>query len=266
MVSSAIMVGVSFYFFITGAHIFANRETTIVYRENTEIKQYQDSVTTIYNNKIQVLDDEINKLRELNKSSIENISTAGPRMSKILNQQISGNNLLIKENEKDVKNLKTELKNNIEVYRQEIESKNTLDKENNEANIFRFMLISVMIELFIIIGIWFNQFFKFKSYKEYLSKYDGIVEKKKIYDLLLKLIYNDGINKPGDVLISENKMVKVAQIKSGNSIKIREVKNFFTEITHIGVIQSQKNKRIVKEDYETAIHKMDAMIFNGIPQ
>jgi NADH:ubiquinone oxidoreductase subunit 5 (subunit L)/multisubunit Na+/H+ antiporter MnhA subunit len=255
--SSILVIGFSFYFSITGANIFSDKGESIAQTEKVDYTAFKQEIDDKFDIKIKTVEEEIVVLRNQNKTSISAIGTANSRKTKSLNEQILTNNSLIKENENKLIQLKGEKELLLKEHKDNVSDDNLSIKTKNESNVFRFLLISIVIESFIIIGITFGQYFNYKILKEFSSVYDGIIEKKRIYDILLKLIYNEGSNKPGDIVTGEVKLLKLAQIKSKNNIKSKDIKNFFAETIHLKIFESQRNKRIIKEDYENAVQLCD---------
>lgn len=177
------IIGMSFYSSLNGAKEFTSKSDIIEQETDLNIKEYKDS---IYNN-YQVRVDELEEDIRFYKTSIREKDAEQAVINKSLQErgylyrsERERNNQLINEkNDLEEKILRYEdrLKEvisdrNLEIttYEETMLSKSDSKKEENKSNSIVFIFISTTIEFLILIGIYFNKFYLFKSYRDMRKK------------------------------------------------------------------------------------------------
>ena len=69
-------------------------------------------------------------------------------------------------------NTKKELDSTINEYKSKVEIEGKNKKGENKSNSFFFIMISLLIELIILAGIYFNEYYKYRSYVDFKLKID----------------------------------------------------------------------------------------------
>lgn len=268
---SCLMISGSFYLSLNGAQKFTDKQDYIENVTDSEFVAFQDSVNNMYDEKIlkydnknKELKDEINLLNEQNikiNEEAEDINSYSTKRAKY--KMIANNTEIIEKNKEkidlnDIKISELEEERDLKISDKKLEleedSLNVLTK--GETNSIKFIILSTFIELIILIGIYFNCFYDYKSFAEYEEKIkiDPNFNKWINYDRLLEMIYNNknSITRVGDFVIPISKIEDLARIKNYLKIDRNVIADAFKVYTHLDIISKKGNKRIVEVDYEVA--------------
>ena len=84
-----------------------------------------------------------------------------------------------------------ETEEKIKKKEEELGSKTDEKKKDNSKNTVLFVIISTLIELVILAGVYFNEYYKFRSYREFRDKLekDPNYQKFMLYEQILEVIY-----------------------------------------------------------------------------
>ncbi len=136
-------------------------------------------------------EDKDNELTELaNTTELTRIQKGRIKDLKSQMEEINGEINTLKS-EKDTLNARTE--RNIRDHKKSQEQEGKNKKSENEDNSFFFVIISTLIELVILFGVYFNEYFKFRSYTDFKQKIekDENFQRWHIYNELLGVIFNE---------------------------------------------------------------------------
>ena len=155
------------------------------------VKIYNDSLTKVYTGEITVLEDSFKSKDEL-LNSLQTLATT-QRLSKDQRTTISDLTTQKKEIQQQVTDKKTELANKIKEHETGIATEAAGKKEDNSKNSLMFVIISSLIELTILAGVFFNEYYKFRSYNEFRNKIekDPNYQKWLLYEEMLQIIYTE---------------------------------------------------------------------------
>ena len=180
---SLCIIGMSFYSSLNGAKEFSSKSDIIEEETNVKLKTLTDSIRSEYNPKIEELKEDIrfykNSIREKDKEQVEvnkSLQDRGYlyRSEKQRNEQLSKEKEELEEKVSDYENrleLENEkLKEDINNLSSEYESKKEDEKDENKSNSIIFIFISTTIEFLILIGIYFNKYFNYRSYNDMRKK------------------------------------------------------------------------------------------------
>lgn len=246
------LIFLSFYSSLNGAKMFSDKNVIIEKTNKKILETFKDSVKLVYNSKISILENEIKDIKNL-------INIKDAEQTEIE----SNDNLTRKQRDriKDLKNEKTQLRNDISVIENKIaELKNEMneiiknkeneiliqtdaDKKTNNKNSNIFIAISAFIEIIIIIGVFFNEYYYYRSYSEFTNKLknDQNYQKWYIFDKILKCIYNDE-TKINDRLPSNKEILKLCKIKNINVFE-KDVEDFIKIMHNLKIIKSSGRYR-----------------------
>jgi len=253
---------------IVGSSYFLSLKGAIEFSKTSELKNNVISV----NNNIKIdslirlneinkkpLHDELENLRKSNKDLRDRRDNAQTRTSR------NDYNTLIKDNEKSIEeNLEKTKKMDADLA---LEIKNLKNQEQQIINenasedsktIFIFFIISTIIEIAIIIGVYFRQKYQYQSYIEAKVKLDPIFKKREKYSTLLKIVYRNGEINVDDQIISLNKLTEMMKNK-GNQYSSKMIKEFYDEMTQLGAFNVISNKRYALLNYEDAKKQLDTL-------
>lgn len=251
-----IIISLSFFFSLSGAKDFMNKEKIIQSNTENVITSYQDSISNYYYNQyIKQLQDENIKnisIRDNLNSQQTVLINKGWSTNKIdaqynsINEQINKNKELISkyENERDQK---------IKEYKETELNKLTENKSENKTNIYLFLFISTFIESIIMLGVWFNRIYERNTINEYENGVANLPKFKKWikYNQILELIYQNGTLKTGDYIPATTNIVELIK---ANSLDIpeSEISNAFKIFAYLNIYIKEGNRRILNMDKEKA--------------
>ena len=262
LVSTLLLISLSFYSSLSGAKEFSSKSDNIEQASDSTISliesetqqaiaYYTDSLNNIeFRPKLDILEKQNSELFEANKRidvQVERLLEENPTWSntaKKLREPQKDNNILIEKNDAKIKELKEELSNKISSYKKELETESAKkiadiradsnkNIEDNQSDSLIFVATSTLIEFLILIGIYFNNIYNFRSFRDYkkrLSNDDNFrlyVE----YSSILDLIYMNREDSVEKELIPERELLVellamnkdfLTDSQVGKSIKIFE--------------------------------------------
>jgi hypothetical protein len=180
LIGVGVMIAGSFYFSLNGAQEFIDNQKVFQDQTETNITTKVDSINTFYFNEY------IKPLKNENKVYVEQSTDYATEASKTnyktkYTNLINANNVKIDNNNKLVS--KYESKRDLEVtkFTNKQESKLSQNIDENKSNIFAFILISCLIELVIMIGVYYDKYYTYKVITEYEDTVINTVSFKKWY-------------------------------------------------------------------------------------
>jgi hypothetical protein len=260
-VLSLVIIGTSFYASINGAKEFSSKEAVIEQEKKETVNQYSDSLTKVYNVKVESIEAEIkttkDKIETKDKEQTELEAIQPPTRS--AKQRIKDlkdeKNILrgdITKLETDEAAVKTELATKIQEHEAQVGADAEDKKKDNSSNSLAFVLISTLIELIILAGVYFNEYYKFRSYKEFRDKLekDPNYQKWMLYDQMLSIIYTEDTKMnqklPGNKGITD--MCKVNDV----IVMPRDVTDFLKVMNGLGIIKTSGSSRYVNKQRDLA--------------
>jgi hypothetical protein len=253
---SLVIIGTSFYASINGAKEFSSKEAVIEQAQKENVNQFSDSLNKVYNVKITDIETEIkvnkDKLDAKDKEQTELEAIQPPTRSqksriKDLKDEKTTLRTDITKLETDEVTVKTELATKIKEHETIIGAESEDKKKDNSSNSLAFILISTLIELIILAGVYFNEYYKFRSYKEFRDKLekDPNYQKWMLYDQMLSIIYTEDTKMnqklPGNKGIAD--MCKVNDV----IVMPRDVTDFLKVMNGLGIIKTSGSSRYVNK-------------------
>lgn len=251
---SVLLISASFYMSLNGAHKFADQSENIEMNVDSTYKSYEDTLTKQYSVQINELKDENKKLSEQNV--IYNEEAENARYTSIKKQKfelIKINNETIKSNKLKLDEYEKDLQKKLKEKKSELIKEAGKDQKQSESSGFKFVLLSTFIELMILIGILFNNYYSHRAYREYTENiqsdenYHVWVK----YDQFLDIIFKNGkkMLKPGEESIPVSKVQDLARIK-GIVTSEREVIDAYKLFNHLRISATRNGHRYITSDYE----------------
>jgi len=258
---SILLIGLSFYSSLSGAEEFSSKAKEIEKKVDTNIKTYQDSLTAKYDSTFRMIDSDVVLAKEkINNKDKEQTS-------------IESNDPLTiqqKNRVKDLKSEKADLKNEISLFESkkkelklelekevsEFESKSKLEEKNqkkeNKSNSFLFVIISTIIELVILSGVYFNEYYKYRSYMEFRRKMEKDVNFQKwvTYNSVLDVIYTEE-TKINDKLSSGKNIQDLCKV-NGVILLNKDMADMFKLFISIGIVKSSGSNKYISKSKDMA--------------
>lgn len=248
------LIVLSFYFSINGAMKFANNTIVVEQQINKELINEQDSIKNIYQTKKNVYELEISKLifdndeqRNRSYSLPQNFSTERQK----IDNRIHRNDEKIKESRDLIRDLDEELI--IKLNQLKLEKNNILNQitDENNISILVFILISSLIELLIIGGIYFKSYYDLTVFRKNEPYLENFLKKRDQYLVLLSYIYKKGKLTTGDVIIGVNRLKET--LKDNNIQNVNKlVTSFYSDLEYNNIIKTEGKRKYFVVDYERA--------------
>jgi hypothetical protein len=258
---SLAIIGTSFYASINGAKEFSSKEAVIEQTQKENVNQFSDSLTKVYNVKITDIEAEIkvnkDKLDAKDKEQTELEAIQPPTRSqksriKDLKDEKTTLRSDITKLEADETTVKTELATKIKEHETTVGAETEDKKKDNSSNSLAFILISTLIELVILAGVYFNEYYKFRSYKEFRDRLekDPNYQKWMLYDQMLNIIYTED-TKMNQKLPANKGIADMCKV---NDIIVmpKDVTDFLKVMNNLGIIKTSGSSRYVNKQRDLA--------------
>ena len=261
---SIIIIGLSFYASINGAAEYSSKSDKIETDAKEGIDKYADSITKVYTLDISEIESEIKKEKESFNSKDLLLSTlqskaAEGKLSK--DQRVTISDLGTQKKDLDVKldvldfkiKGKTQERDSlIEAHKKEVAVESKGKKENNNKNSFAFVIISTLIEIVILAGVYFGEYYKFRSYREFRDKIekDPNYQKWLLYNEILEVAYTED-TKMNQKLPSNKSIIEMCKV---NEIIVmpKDMTNFLKTMASLGIIKVSGSTRYVNKQRDLA--------------
>lgn len=262
---SLLLISGSFYSSINGAKEFSSKEQEIEQTKEVKIDTYQDSLNTHYTNEIKNIEEDIqeyeNKYDEKNEeqkeitSDLKNrgwISQARRERNEQLTEEKERLDNRIIKLENEAKNLKEEKESKINEYENELKEETEEKKEENTKNSFLFVIISTIIEFVILSGVYFSEYYKFRSYREERRRIESDPNYKKwlLYDEVIGIVINDE-TKINQKLPSIDNIIEMCRVNDVIILR-KDVTDFLKILNNLNIIRSSGNVKYINKTKEGA--------------
>ncbi len=259
---SGIIILMSFYASINGAKEFSSKSEKLELVKDSSITNFSDSLTKISIAKISKIEAEINLKKnkietkdeeQTNLESNEKLTYTQKNRIKDLKNDKESLKKEIKELNQSITNEKTEKDSLISNFKISQAEKTNNSKDKNSDNSFLFIMISSIIEITILCGVYFNKYYKFKSYSDMREQIenDPNYQKWDLYNKILDVIYTKNLSQ-GDKLPSSKQLIDICKV---NDLKIsqKDIINFTKLITSIGILKTSGPARFVQKSKEASM-------------
>jgi len=268
---SLMLISASFYSSLNGAKEFSSKEAEIENDTKNIVKSYTDSLNNVYLIKTKELDDEINsyklKIDEKDKEqSLINIdlqergwlnSSQRSRNKQLTDEKQYLDNKISEINSK-INEINTERDSNIKEYISNITEDSDSKKQENSKNSFIFIILSTIIEFVILGGVFFNEYYKFRSYKEFRDKIDKDPNYQKwmLYERILNVVYPEtALN--NQKLPSNKAMIEMCKV-NGMIVLPRDMINFLKIINSLEIIKTSGSSRFINKPRDLSFDVLKA--------
>jgi len=255
VIFSMVIIGGSFYLSLSGAKNFASTSSNINITIEHNNKQIIDSLTLLSNNEKNTYIVNLNGLRESNKALREKLLNTDDKSSKLRKeyQGIIDKNLIeINQNETKINDINNTYNARIIELNKGIDISKNENKSNDTNNIILFILLSSFIELLIIIGIYFKEYYELMLYGLNEGKMEKQYVKKERYTILLKYLYKEGKAQIGEKVIAVVPFKELIKSKAQN-IPSKFVDEFFMDMDNHGIFTKEGKRRFIGLSYDKAL-------------
>jgi len=261
MIVSIVIVSISFYASIKGAQEFSSKSKEIDTKVETNVKVYEDSLRLLEKNdvillktKLESLDKKIDE-KDREQTELQN-QTELNRQSKTrikdLKNQIKDLNIEKSSVKSEIDTIQKRTERKILGYKKQEESKGLEKKDENADNSFFFVMISTLIELVILFGVYFNEYYKYRSYTDFKAKMekDPNFQLYYNYNSILDVVYNQD-TKINDKLPSGKSIQDLCKM-NGIILLQKDIANMFKLFSSLGIIRSSGSSKYFAKGKETA--------------
>jgi hypothetical protein len=261
LIASLILIFASFYSSLTGAKEFSSKSKQLEEVKKEVFTEFKDSLTNNYSSKIILIEDEISltkeqiKLKDKEQTDIESYLNPNKQQRNRISDLKKEKELLrgdITKLEGDINIIKTELDGKLKEKELEL-SKETEDKKvDNSNNSFMFVILSTIIEFIILFGVYFSEYYKFRSYKEFRDKIekDPNYQKWLLYDQMLSIIVTEE-TKVNQKLPSNKAIIENCKV---NDIIVlpKDVTDFLKILSTLSIIKQSGSARYISKTKDIA--------------
>lgn len=259
LVTSLLLISASFYSSINGAMEFSSRTEEMDVVADVNIKKYKDSVYEAYSSKITNLEEQNKDLFESNKLLDEEArelpSTWVTNKNKI-RSRIDKNNEQIDKNDYKISNIKKERDSDIKDYKNKVISKTKDKKSENSHNSLIFIITSTIIEFIILGGVYFNEYFRYRSHREFREKVekDPNYQKWYLYDKMLNIVIKED-SKLNEKLPSNKAIVDLCKIHD-ITVLPKDMKDFLKILNDLKIIKTSGSAKYITMSKDLAKDKL----------
>ncbi len=266
---SIFLITASFYFSLNGAEHYADKKDDIKQTTEIQVDSFSDSLDKKYEYKIVALEEQNKKIFETNQINEQKITDlseqsrdalltraeqkrAEKEMVQLRKDKIS-NNQAIDKNESRIKTIKEEKDAEIAKFEKKKNSKADNLIEKNSGTPFIFFVFSTVIEFFILLGIWFLNYYQIRSYGEYETLMNKDLKYKTFSKWMdtLDLLYNSD-TKIGDNLPFKTELAKLYRANNID-MSVKETDDMFRVMTNKKIFRQKGNRRAFLCSKEDAV-------------
>jgi hypothetical protein len=257
LIASIFLTSLSFYATITGAKEFSSKEKEIKVQAEELVDKFKDSLTLVYSDRILLIQNDIKDakdkidLKDKEQTEIASDRRQRSRVTDLKNEKAELKTDITKY-EADIQSLKSELELEITKHESKVSSKSSEATDENKSNTLFFILISSLIEIMIIGGVYFNEYYKFRSYKDFKSKLekDPNYNNWMLYSSVLDVIYNDE-TKVNDKLPNLKNILDLCKIQ-GIGLLPRDIQSMVKIMSSIGIFRNSGSSKYIAKSRESA--------------
>lgn len=253
---SILIIGISFYSSISGAGEFASKSKQLDNTKESQIQYFTDSLNRINDSVVASKNSEIQSLKlkieqkDKEQTEIESMQPLSRQQrQRVSDLKVEKNTLRddITKVESSIQAQKTETINKIEKKKAELGSKTDEKKKDNSKNTVLFVIISTLIELTILAGVYFSEYYKFRSYREFREKLekDPNYQKYLIYEQILEVIYTED-TKMNQKLPNAKSIIDMC--KANDMIILnKDMSDFFKVMNSLGIIKTSGSSKFINK-------------------
>jgi len=249
-----VLISMSFYSSLSGAQKFGSKKEEIKTNTEKNITSFKDSINNQYKVRISKLEERNEILfkqnNKLDKEARELKSTWVTSKLRI-RKQIEKNNNRIDKNDQQIRELKEEKNGKISDYKKKINKKSQQNINKNDKNIFIFISISTIIEFLILFGIYFNNLYNFKSYKDIKNKLMNDKNFRTYYEYT-EVMNSIFLNKKEKDLIPSLKMIKKLLEMNKMYLTEEQITSSLDLFEALNIIEKNDGKTYLIKDFEEA--------------
>ena len=265
---SVTIIGISFYSSIKGAGEYSSKGEMIQKDFDKLNKQFEDSITKVYSVKIEDIEKEkglkekpllvlYKQQTELGELALKGaLSRDQKKLEKTLPAKIKEledkNKSFIDDKKKEILDVVKERDVKITEHHKKTKKDSEKKKSDNSTNSLAFIIFSTLIEISILAGVYFNDYYDVRSYREKRAQLekDPSFQKWKLYNQMLEVIYTEE-TKMNQKLPSNKGIIEMCKM---NEIIVlpKDVTEFLKTMSSMGVVKVSGSTRYINKVREQA--------------
>jgi hypothetical protein len=261
LITSVVLISLSFYSSLKGAEEFSSKVDEIEVKVDTTLRKFEDSLVLKLNENSKKIEDEITLL----KSKIEDKDREQTQLESIqpLNFQQRNRVRDLKEEKSEIRKeitkleeskrgSKEEVNKEIQIYKDKITLKANDEKKENKTNSFLFVMISTLIEILILSGVYFNQYYIYRSYEDYRKKIekDPNFQKWINYNIVLDVIFGSD-TKINDRLPSNKTIQELCKV-NGLILLNKDMIELSKLFVSLGIVKASGSSKYISKTKDNA--------------
>lgn len=255
LITSLVLIFFSFYSTINGAKQFSSNVDEIESSTRNEIIVYKDSISSIYQVRIDVLEKQNSELFESSSKlddEARNLPINFLTGKNNIRKRIDVNNERIDRNINLISDIKKERDGQIKDYESGVLLESNDSKKENSKYSLLFVLISTLIELIILGGVYFRQYYKFRSYREFRDKLekDPNYQKWLLYDQILSILITSE-TKMNQKLLSNKAVIDICKV-NGIIVLPKDLTDFIKVVSGLGIIKVSGSVKYISKTKDIA--------------
>ena len=262
---SILIIGISFYSSISGAGEFASKSKQLDTTKDKQITYFTDSLNSINDSVVKFKNSEILvvkgkiEIKDKEQTEIESMQPlTRQQRQRVADLKAEKNTLRadITKLETEIETSNKETLSKIAAKKLEIGSKTEEKKKDNSTNTILFVIISTLIELTILAGVYFNEYYKFRSYKEFRDKLekDPNYQKYLVYEQILGVIYTED-TKMNQKLPNTKSIIDMCKA-SDLIILNKDISDFFKVMNNLGIIKTSGSSKFINKQRDLSFETL----------
>lgn len=250
-----VLISGSFYFSLNGAMRFVDNRQLFIEETQTDLTARIDSINMFY------LDEYIRPLMNENRTLTqqnEEYREEAARTSFITRYTnlIEANNRIIESNRNMITEYENRRDREISELREARVGTLTETLIRNRSNIIAFIIISSIIEIIIMIGVYYNKFYNYKKIEEYEETILSTTQFKNWYTFnqMLEIIYSK-VDQVGEKIPSTNALYELSEI-TGNRINKKTMESFIKTLYYLNIVKLEGNRRVLNISKESGLARL----------
>jgi len=249
VISALFLAGISSYMSIDGAGRLAQTGDKLEVKSTRDIKVLTDSIVQVRNKDLIKLEEEAKRLDQLALSKADQVAEIKNKTARDLAaEQARESSTRAREARSRVDSFNVKTEREISQLKTIVNTSKEKEILKSDGNSFKFYIISGIIELVIIIGVWFRRFYNWKSKEDY-KKLVCSSENYKRWNLAQWVLDVFHTSK-GD--LPSSKKIKELATATGKYLTQSEIDQSIKVLTHLECVKTQGNRRKIMLDKETA--------------
>jgi len=269
--SSILIIIISFYCSLNGASEFSSKSDMIENEMEYRIKNYRDSVNNLNKSQMDLILKKIDKIdskieeKDLEQYQINKNSESEKRLSRKdflriedLKNQIEELSIDKKNYKSEIDSMKSRSNRDILLFENNSRMEGNDTKIKNSKNSYLFLVTSTIIEILILFGVYFNEYYKWRSYRDFRKKLETDDSFKTYYNAsnLLNLLFTDS-SKEND-RIPNKESIRDLATANGINMTIREMDSIIKIFVSIKILKSSGSAKYLISSKENSKRILDS--------